>query len=148
MKKQIIILLLLIATLVASLTIVESAAAATIFENMRGAINVFDALPTAGDTPAQVENSVLVIIGRVLNAFLSIFGVIFLILVVYGGYRWMMARGNEDEVTKARDVIRNAIIGLILTMAAFAISVFISESIQLATSTPAAPAGTPATPTP
>ena len=52
-------------------------------------------------------------------------GVIFLILAIYGGYNWMMARGNEEMVERAKKTITNAIIGLIVILAAYAISRFI-----------------------
>lgn len=61
-------------------------------------------------------------IGRIIQAFLSFLGVIFLILMIYGGYLWMMARGNEQEVEKAKNLIRSAIIGLVIVLAAYAIT--------------------------
>ncbi len=65
------------------------------------------------------------IIGLVITTVLSLMGVIFLILAIYGGYNWMMARGNEEMVERAKKTITNAIIGLIVILAAYAISRFI-----------------------
>ena len=45
-------------------------------------------LPSAG-TGEQGQTKVLTIIGLVINGFLSILGVIFLILIIYGGFKWM-----------------------------------------------------------
>jgi len=56
---------------------------------------------------------------------LSFIGVIFLVLAIYGGFIWMMARGNEEEVTKAKNIIQNSIIGLIVVIGAYAISRYI-----------------------
>jgi cbb3-type cytochrome oxidase subunit 3 len=61
-------------------------------------------------------------IGEIIQAFLSFLGVIFLVLMIYGGYAWMMARGNEQEVVKAKNIITNAIIGLVIVLAAYAIT--------------------------
>ena len=69
---------------------------------------------------------------KVINAFLSIFGTIFLILMILGGYKWMMASGREEEVKKAKDTIRAAIIGLIIVVSAYAISYFVALSLQTA----------------
>ncbi|MCK4553697.1 hypothetical protein KAU19_01920, partial [Candidatus Parcubacteria bacterium] len=44
-------------------------------------------------------------IGQIINAVLVFLGVIFLILMIYGGYIWMTARGNEQEVEKAKNII-------------------------------------------
>ena len=67
-------------------------------------------------------------IGRVIRMILTFLGVLFLILMIYGGYIWMMARGNEQEVEKAKNIIKNALIGLIVVLAAYAITwlVFLS----------------------
>ncbi len=67
------------------------------------------------------------IIGTVIKAFLSFLGVIFLILMIYGGYIWMLARGNEQEVARAKNIIRNALIGLIIVLAAYAITILVSK---------------------
>ena len=56
---------------------------------------------------------------------LSVIGVIFLVLIIYFGFMWMTARGEEKQVTSAKSVMTNAIIGLILTLSAFAITNFI-----------------------
>ena len=63
-------------------------------------------------------------IGKIIKAILSFLGVIFLVLMIYGGYTWMMAGGNEQQVSKARSIIINSIIGLIIIMAAWAITYF------------------------
>ncbi len=63
--------------------------------------------------------------GRIINVFLSILGVIFMAYMVYGGYLWMIARGNEEQVNRAKAVIRGSIIGIIIVLAAYAISAFV-----------------------
>jgi TRAP-type C4-dicarboxylate transport system permease small subunit len=68
------------------------------------------------------DKSLAEIIGIVIKAFLSFLGVIFLILMIYGGYIWMMARGNEQEVARAKNIIINALIGLVIVLAAYAIT--------------------------
>jgi uncharacterized membrane protein len=65
------------------------------------------------------------IIGLAIQAVLSILGIIFLILMVVAGYRWMTADGNEQKVEKSQDSIRSALIGLILTISAYTLWQFI-----------------------
>lgn len=65
-------------------------------------------------------------VGNVISAVLSIVGTIFFALTVYAGIRWMTARGNEEEVTKAQEIIKAAVIGLVITMAAYAITAFVT----------------------
>ncbi|MEA3449804.1 MAG: hypothetical protein U9Q85_02400 [Patescibacteria group bacterium] len=68
-------------------------------------------------------------IGKVIKFFLSFLGIFFLGLIIYGGFLWMTDRGNEDQVKKAQSVLRNAIIGIIIILAAYAITAYIIEAI-------------------
>lgn len=70
------------------------------------------------------------IIGAIIKIVLGLMGAIFLVLAIYGGYTWMMARGNEEMVEKAKNTLTNAIIGIVIVMAAYAISYFILSQIS------------------
>ncbi len=73
------------------------------------------------------------IVSRVIYLMLSFLGVIFLALTIYAGYIWMIARGNEQEIKKAKDTITAALIGLIIVVAAYAISWLIISRLGEAT---------------
>ncbi len=90
-------------------------------------------------------------IGQYIKVALSLVGTIFIALTVYAGYLWLTASGNEENVTKAKDIIKMATIGLIISVSAFSITTFvvakIGESAQPTTSaTGGAPANTDCTP--
>jgi len=65
-------------------------------------------------------------IGKVLNIATTFLGVVFLGMMIYAGYIWMIARGNEQEVTKAKNIIIYAIIGLVVVLGAYAITRLVS----------------------
>ena len=71
------------------------------------------------------EFSLSVFLGTAIKAFLSLLGIIFIILILYAGYSWMTAGGDESKVQKAKDTIQRAIIGLVITVMAYAIWVFV-----------------------
>jgi len=73
------------------------------------------------------------IAGKLIGAVLAFIGVLFFGLMVYGGILWMIARGNEEQVTKAKDLIMAAIIGLIIVLSAYAITSFIGTSLTSTT---------------
>jgi cytochrome bd-type quinol oxidase subunit 2 len=60
-------------------------------------------------------------LGTLVFGLLSFLGVVFISLMVYGGYRWLTARGNEQNIDEAKKIIRNAIIGTTITIAAYGI---------------------------
>ena len=55
-------------------------------------------------------------------------GISFVGLMIYAGFTWMLAGGNKEKVTKATSIIRGAVIGLAMVLAAYAITTFIYQS--------------------
>ncbi len=68
-------------------------------------------------------------IGKIIGSILQFVGAFFLILTIYGGFTWMFARGNDQEVTKAKDIIEAALIGLVIVLAAYAITSFVGNQL-------------------
>lgn len=73
------------------------------------------------------QDSMAIIMGMAVKGFLSLLGVIFLWLMLYAGFHWMTARGDEQKVEKAQSTITRAIIGLAITVGAYAIWAFIKS---------------------
>ena len=69
------------------------------------------------------------IIGKVVGAVLAFLGVAFFVLIIYGGYMWMFSMGNEQTATKAKDIIIAAVIGLVIVLAAYAITSYIGTFV-------------------
>jgi len=75
--------------------------------------------------PEGIPREIPGTIGKIVGAGLAFIGVLFLILMIYGGFTWMLARGNEQEVTRAEDLIYSAVIGLVIVLAAYAITAYV-----------------------
>lgn len=69
------------------------------------------------------------IIGSIIKAAFSLLGIVFVILIIIGGYDWMTAEGNDQKVEKAQNYIRRAIIGLIITLSAWSIWNFVASRL-------------------
>ncbi len=65
------------------------------------------------------------LIGKYIRIFLGLLGVIFAILMIYGGYTWMTSYGNTEKVNKAKELIVDAVIGLVIILAAYTITGFV-----------------------
>lgn len=74
-----------------------------------------------------------VIAGNVIKVLLALLGVIAVVLILYGGFMWMTAMGNDEKVTKAKSLIGAGIIGLLVILAAYAITIFVLRSFLDAT---------------
>jgi len=68
-------------------------------------------------------------VGSIVALILSFVGIIFLILTIYAGLMWMTAQGNNAQVEKAKDLLINAVIGLVIVTAAYSITSFVGTQI-------------------
>ena len=62
---------------------------------------------------------------NVVRYLMTFLGIIAVVVILLGGFRWMTAAGNEDRVAEAKKLIVSGIIGLIIILAAFAIVTFV-----------------------
>lgn len=69
------------------------------------------------------------VFSRITNTVLLIVGLISVIMLVYGGLRYILSGGDSKKVTDAKNTILYAIIGLIISMLAYAIVHFILNSV-------------------
>jgi cbb3-type cytochrome oxidase subunit 3 len=89
-----------------------------------------ETMDTAGPAgEGLIKDAPEVVVGRVIGTILSFVGVIFFVLIFYAGLRWMMAQGNEQEVEKAKQIIIASVSGLIIVLAAYAITAYIGEQL-------------------
>ena len=96
-----------------------------------GAANPLDsaAIPAGYDT-SNADTKFNTVFSIIIRTILSLLGIVFLVLMIYGGFLWMTARGNESQVTKARDLLTAAMIGLGIVIGAYAITYFILSKVS------------------
>jgi hypothetical protein len=80
-------------------------------------------------TDYDTDSDLPSIVGDIIATILSIISIFFIMLLIYGGYLWMTARGNESQTTKAKELIQAAVIGLIIMVSAYAISYLVTNSL-------------------
>jgi len=97
-------------------------------DTLKGLDQSIEGVPAYKD-PVIDNNFIQNQVGEIISLVLSFVGVLFFILVIYAGILWMTSQGNDQQVTKAKDLLTSAIIGLIITLAAYAITSFIGTEI-------------------
>lgn len=108
--------------LLALLLLTPTAASAQGLKDAFGGNSPLSTVQQASGAPTADLGSIT---GTIISAALSLVGILFLLLMVYSGYLWMTARGDEGQVEKAQKIIRGTIMGLVLTLSAYAITLFI-----------------------
>lgn len=70
---------------------------------------------------------------RIINAALGLLGIIAVVIILYAGFKWMTAGGNEENVKSAQKILFAAVIGLIIILSAYAITRFVMTQLFKAT---------------
>ncbi len=88
-----------------------------------------------GSTTGLGTKDVRQTIASIINVALSLLGIIVLVIIIYGGFLWMTAGGNDDRVAEAKKWIFGGIIGLVIILSAYAIASFVISNLVTATTT-------------
>jgi len=122
--KNIILTLIVMFLLLGGLSPVMAQTSGTYKFNSQSGLNL-TAFVSGYETGAITATPLETVIGRSITILLSLVGVIFLILIIFGSFTWMTAGGNEEKVKKAMSTIMSSLIGLIITLSAYVISYFL-----------------------
>lgn len=89
--------------------------------NNQNPMSLLERVATGPYSSETDSDTVMRTVGLIINIVLGLLSVIFLVLTIYSGIRWMTAQGNEEEVTKAKTILKQAIIGLIIVISSWGI---------------------------
>ncbi len=69
------------------------------------------------------------LVGRIINLALGFLGLIAVVIILMGGFKWMTAGGNEDKVAEAKKLLGAGVIGLVIVLAAWALASWLIGAI-------------------
>jgi len=87
-------------------------------------------LGEAGGKAGYQQTDIYAVIGQVINMGLGLVAILFFGVMMYAGFRWMTARGNEEYANKAKNALEAGAIGLLVILAAYGISTYIFQAIS------------------
>src|SRR3989344_3437726 len=70
---------------------------------------------------------------NVVNVLLGFLGILAIIIILWGGFRWLTSGGNEEKVGEAKKIITAGIIGLVIIFTSYAIATFVVTQLMSAT---------------
>ena len=103
-----------------------SAKESELWEKQIGRDEIGMAFDDSRTRPISVQDVII----NIIKVFLSFLALIFIIYIIFGGYRWMTAAGNEDRVKEAKAQIKNAIIGTVIIIMSYAITLAVANFIE------------------
>lgn len=98
-----------------------------------------------GNAIGLTTTDIRVTIANIIRIALGLLGTIALLLILYAGFIWMTAGGDQEKVSRAKKILSSALIGLLIIMASFAITSFVISRLLGATEG-GGPGGTSAAP--
>lgn len=124
-KSLVFVILLIVFGLSLSVNVFAQTSSTTLLD---GQVGVSDIKAVYG-TPVDIRVSIL----KIVNMVLGFLGIIFLVLTILAGFNYMTAAGNEEKVKKAIKQISQAVIGLIIILSSWGISLLIMRMVVGAT---------------
>ena len=109
----------ILALMAAPLFAFQASAQVTDYDNTFG-IDIVD--NSLGGALGQSNTDPRDVITRIINIALGFLGIIAVVIVLFGGFKWMTAAGNEDKVEEAKKILGAGVIGLVIILAAWALA--------------------------
>src|SRR3989338_2663757 len=131
-RKKILASFVLIALILVIFLGWQQSALATesIFQRMSGGLQkAVDQAYGGGQAVSYGETTFAQGLIIIINFLLTFIGLIFFVLLLYAGYLWMMAKGEEQKLEEAKNITREAVMGLIVIIIARVLTEFILTAI-------------------
>ena len=80
-----------------------------------------DFATSAGLGDADLTDS----IARIIRTVMGFLGIVAVVIILFGGFKWMTSGGSEDKVNEAKKLIISGIIGLVIVLSSYAIATFV-----------------------
>jgi hypothetical protein len=69
---------------------------------------------------------------KIIQLALGFLGILAVIIILIGGFKWMTAAGNEEQIEDAKKVLIAGVIGLVIILASWAIANFVISQFGIA----------------
>lgn len=125
-KKQIFIFVFLLFVCCLQLLATANVQAGSLWNSQTGMSDIGKSFGETGDAPRDLKD--VVITG--IETLLGFVGLIMVIFIIYGGFVWMTAGGNEDRVKDAKKTITSAAIGVVIIICAYIIVYFVGDTAR------------------
>lgn len=95
-------------------------------EGVRDYIKSNSGLPTEVVDPRKAAVNII-------NIALGFLGILAVIIILFAGFKWMTAGGNEENVSAAKKILIAGVIGLVIILSAYALANFVINQLLKAT---------------
>lgn len=79
------------------------------------------------------STDIRLVVARIIKTALGLLGIVALVLILYGGFVWMTAGGDEEKISQSKKILLNSVIGLAIILSSYAIASFVINKLVDAT---------------
>lgn len=91
-------------------------------------------LDAAAGADLKKNSDIVKFVGSIVGVVISFLGVALVLVIIYAGIIWgFLSADDAKKVQTAKDMIKNAVIGLIIVFAAYGITNFVMSSLSKTT---------------
>lgn len=83
-----------------------------------------------GSLPGGIQTFIWTVVLNVVEFMLQLVGYLAVGFIIYGGFKYMTSAGSADGLTKSKNIIMNAIIGLVISIFSVAIVNLVAGAIK------------------
>ncbi len=127
MLKKILLSVCLLAVCIPGFVYAQAAAPSGFAADLQKQTNAAAGEQGAGFGKAQDPQA---IVARIIQAFLGLLGILLVVYLIYGGALIFMSGGAEEKITEGKDTIRRAVMGLVVILGAYSLTIFVNSIIQ------------------
>ncbi|MFA6161135.1 MAG: hypothetical protein WC766_03055 [Patescibacteria group bacterium] len=97
----------------------------------------------AAGLPGKPTGGFEAAIGGVIGSVMGLVGTILFVYMLYGGFKWMTAGGDNKAITDAQSIIKNAIIGIAIIIFAYTLTSYVINTLSTGVTSSPSPTGAP-----
>ncbi len=92
-----------------------------------------DSTTTIGDVAGLGDANLQTTIAQIIRTILAFLGIVAVVIIIWGGFKWMISGGADEKVKSAQRMIVMGIVGLAIVLSAYAIAAFVIGALISAT---------------
>ncbi|MDP2736833.1 MAG: pilin [bacterium] len=86
---------------------------------------------TGKTTYDETKEGIPILLGKIISSVLGVVGSLALVMFIYGGITWMLSAGNQEQVTKGKNILIWAALGIIIIFTSYALVKFVLTTVTM-----------------
>ncbi len=86
-----------------------------------------------GEETILTSTDARTVLSRIINIILTLLGTVAVVIILFGGFKWMTSGGDESNIESAKKMMLAGVVGLAIVLTSYAIATFVINNLESAT---------------